>query len=46
MPYQLGELPTVTLIVLSALFAMLMRDGLELPQLYTQLLGHDQAHGL
>ena len=35
MPYQLGELPTVTLIVLSALFAMLMRDGLELPQLYT-----------
>ena len=27
MPYQLGELPTVTLIVLSALFAMLNGIG-------------------
>ncbi len=32
--------------MLTALFAVLMRDSLELPQLCTQLLGHDQAHGL
>ena len=35
MPYQLGELPTVTLIVLSALFAMLNGiSGRNLPYLY------------